>query len=360
MADIDRLLADLGSTGGSGQHCSGRRAQPGCHPAGRLGHRSWARRRTQRRQACGSRHARDDRPYGRIAYRAFPAPCPRDLIMKLAVQQPFFFPYLSYFELIDRVDRWIVFDTPQYVKWVSRNRVLHPVSGWQYILVPVKKHRLVTPIRQIEISTSMADLPPEEATALEALFEEKQLSQGKDIYREDEPARYFYFLLSGTVSLWHRRGVEGRTSPAAKSRGSIRGGGACSDSRGGTPRRTWKAKRPCCAPPRKACSARLRSLPTAYEILRTVARGRRLVRSVAFPWLEPDEAVFLATRKSNILLFPSLARAGPARAYQPGFDRGDPLPALAGVGVRALCGGGRLFDRLRESGRRWIGATIII
>jgi hypothetical protein len=32
-----------------------------------------------------------------------------------------------------------------------------------------------------------------------------------------------------------------------------------------------------------------------------------LVRSVSFPWLEPDEAVFLATRKSNMLLFPSLA-----------------------------------------------------
>jgi hypothetical protein len=74
--------------------------------------------------------------------------------MKLAFQQPFFFPYLNYFDLINRTDRWIFFDTAQYVKWVSRNRVLHPNSGWQYIIVPVKKHHQITPINQIEISTN--------------------------------------------------------------------------------------------------------------------------------------------------------------------------------------------------------------
>ncbi len=74
--------------------------------------------------------------------------------MKLTFQQPFFFPYLTYFDLINRVDQWIVFDTAQYVKWTSRNRVLHPNSGWLYIIVPVKKHPQKTPINQIEISTN--------------------------------------------------------------------------------------------------------------------------------------------------------------------------------------------------------------
>jgi hypothetical protein len=73
--------------------------------------------------------------------------------MKLALMQPYFFPYIGYFELIYRADQWIVFDTAQYIKlgWVNRNRILHPVNGWQYIIVPVRKHDHQTPIMDIQI-----------------------------------------------------------------------------------------------------------------------------------------------------------------------------------------------------------------
>jgi hypothetical protein len=72
--------------------------------------------------------------------------------MILGAMQPYFFPYLGYFDLINRVDRWIVFDIPQYMRegWVNRNRVLHACKEWQYITVPVKKHSRETPINQIE------------------------------------------------------------------------------------------------------------------------------------------------------------------------------------------------------------------
>ena len=74
--------------------------------------------------------------------------------MKLAIMQPYFFPYLGYFDLINRVDRWIIFDTPQYIRhgWVNRNRILHPTSGWQYIIVPLKKHHRDTPIYEIQLN----------------------------------------------------------------------------------------------------------------------------------------------------------------------------------------------------------------
>ncbi len=72
--------------------------------------------------------------------------------MKLGIMQPYFFPYLGHFDLINRVDEWIVFDTAQYMRhqWVNRNRILHPTSGWQYITVPIKKHSRETPIHQIQ------------------------------------------------------------------------------------------------------------------------------------------------------------------------------------------------------------------
>jgi hypothetical protein len=152
----------------------------------------------------------------------------------------------------------------------------------------------------------LADLPPDEAGALEALFEEKQLPQGKDVFREGEPARYFYFLLSGAISLWQRRGSKeeqvrllgpGEMFGEEALLGSPRRNATAFVEKGSTVMRASA----------KTLRLRLRSLPSAGEILRTVARGRRLVRSTAFPWLEPDESVYLATRKSNILLFPDLA-----------------------------------------------------
>ena len=46
--------------------------------------------------------------------------------MILGIMQPYFFPYIGYFDLINRTDRWIVFDTAQYIRhgWINRNRIL--------------------------------------------------------------------------------------------------------------------------------------------------------------------------------------------------------------------------------------------
>jgi hypothetical protein len=74
--------------------------------------------------------------------------------MKLALMQPYFFPYLGYFDLIFQSDLWIVFDTVQYIRrgWINRNRVLHSRQGWQYIIAPVKKHARTTRIQDIRIA----------------------------------------------------------------------------------------------------------------------------------------------------------------------------------------------------------------
>ena len=74
--------------------------------------------------------------------------------MKLGIMQPYFFPYLGYFDLINYTDTWIIFDTVQYIRhgWINRNRILHPKEGWQYIVVPLKKHSLDTGIKEVRIS----------------------------------------------------------------------------------------------------------------------------------------------------------------------------------------------------------------
>ncbi|MBY4607538.1 WbqC family protein [Rhizobium sp. 9T] len=46
--------------------------------------------------------------------------------MKLAIMQPYFFPYIGYFQLISAVDKFIVYDNIKYTKkgWINRNRML--------------------------------------------------------------------------------------------------------------------------------------------------------------------------------------------------------------------------------------------
>ncbi|HOW26143.1 MAG TPA: WbqC family protein [Bacteroidales bacterium] len=46
--------------------------------------------------------------------------------MKLGIMQPYFLPYLGYFQLINAVDRYVIYDDANYIKqgWINRNRIL--------------------------------------------------------------------------------------------------------------------------------------------------------------------------------------------------------------------------------------------
>lgn len=46
--------------------------------------------------------------------------------MKLAIMQPYFLPYIGYFQLLNAVDRFVIYDDVNYIKggWINRNRIL--------------------------------------------------------------------------------------------------------------------------------------------------------------------------------------------------------------------------------------------
>lgn len=60
--------------------------------------------------------------------------------MKLAIMQPYFFPYIGYFQLIASVDQFIVYDNIKYTKkgWINRNRMLQNGADVMFSL-PLKK-----------------------------------------------------------------------------------------------------------------------------------------------------------------------------------------------------------------------------
>lgn len=76
--------------------------------------------------------------------------------MKLGVMQPYFFPYLGYFQLIRAVDKFILYDSLPYIRhgWVNRNRILQVHQGIRYIGVPLRKPTTGVAIREIRIDGS--------------------------------------------------------------------------------------------------------------------------------------------------------------------------------------------------------------
>ena len=45
---------------------------------------------------------------------------------RIAIMQPYFFPYIGYWQLIHAVDLYVVADNVHYIKhhWINRNRIL--------------------------------------------------------------------------------------------------------------------------------------------------------------------------------------------------------------------------------------------
>ena len=77
--------------------------------------------------------------------------------MRLGIMQPYFLPYIGYFSLIKHTDKFILFDTVQFIRhgWIERNRILKPDNGWQYIQVPlIKNNGRDTQIKDVLINNN--------------------------------------------------------------------------------------------------------------------------------------------------------------------------------------------------------------
>jgi WbqC-like protein family len=78
--------------------------------------------------------------------------------MVVAIMQPYFLPYIGYFQLINAVDTFVVYDNIKYTKkgWINRNRIL--VDGKdEYITLPLKKDSDFLNIDQRFLADSFQD-----------------------------------------------------------------------------------------------------------------------------------------------------------------------------------------------------------
>lgn len=71
--------------------------------------------------------------------------------MKIAIMQPYFFPYLGYFQLINAVDKFVFYDDVNYIKsgWINRNQIL--INNQSHLFsIPLKKASQNKLIKEIE------------------------------------------------------------------------------------------------------------------------------------------------------------------------------------------------------------------
>jgi hypothetical protein len=75
--------------------------------------------------------------------------------VKLAIMQPYFFPYIGYWQLINAVKRFVIYDDVNYIKggWIKRNRIL--INGEPtYITVPLQQSSSYKRICDIAVASS--------------------------------------------------------------------------------------------------------------------------------------------------------------------------------------------------------------
>lgn len=74
--------------------------------------------------------------------------------MKLAIMQPYFFPYIGYYQAIAAVDKFILYDEVSYIKkgWINKNRILIVNREPFHLIIPVKERSSYRKIKDIELT----------------------------------------------------------------------------------------------------------------------------------------------------------------------------------------------------------------
>jgi WbqC-like protein family len=75
--------------------------------------------------------------------------------MRIGIMQPYIFPYIGYFQLINAVDRFVVYDDVNFIKqgWINRNRILLNKKDFLFS-VPVKDISSFKTIKESLIDTA--------------------------------------------------------------------------------------------------------------------------------------------------------------------------------------------------------------
>ncbi|MCC2961427.1 WbqC family protein [Massilia sp. IC2-278] len=123
--------------------------------------------------------------------------------MRLAIMQPYLFPYLGYFQLAASVDKFVFYDDVNFIKngWINRNR-LYLGGAVRYFTIPLAGASPFLKIRQIAVQPGTA-------------WKKKMLESVRHAYSKAPYFKTANDLLQATLD-------SGETSIAAIARTSVR------------------------------------------------------------------------------------------------------------------------------------------
>jgi hypothetical protein len=121
--------------------------------------------------------------------------------MKLGIMQPYFLPYIGYWQLINSVDEFVIYDNIKYTKkgWINRNRILCNGKD-EYITIPLKKDSDYLDVKDRYIAYSWDDEKNKILNKIRQYYKKSpQFSQGYTLFEtciSCEERNLFKFILN--------------------------------------------------------------------------------------------------------------------------------------------------------------------
>jgi hypothetical protein len=113
--------------------------------------------------------------------------------MRIAIMQPYFLPYIGYFQLINAVDTFVYYDDVTFIKqgWINRNNILLNCEDYRFTL-ELKGASSYKKINEIEVGKNR-----------EKLYKTFVQAYSKAPYRKDVDWLLYYIFHSGENNLFN-------------------------------------------------------------------------------------------------------------------------------------------------------------
>ncbi len=122
--------------------------------------------------------------------------------MRIAIMQPYLFPYIGYFQLMNAVDTFVIYDNIEFTKkgWINRNRIL--VNGQDdYFTLPLKKDSDFLHVNQRVLSETISSDKTKIINKLSELYKKAPQYQTvfpivEAVFKNDERNLFEFILVS--------------------------------------------------------------------------------------------------------------------------------------------------------------------
>jgi len=134
--------------------------------------------------------------------------------MSVAIMQPYFFPYLGYFQLVQAVEDFVFYDDVMFIKkgWINRNQILMQNKPFLFT-IPLVKQSQNKSIRETSVSYGL-DFPSKFLTQISSAY--KKAPNFLEVYQlienvlKDHPESMADLAIRSVEMTWNYLGLEKR------------------------------------------------------------------------------------------------------------------------------------------------------